>query len=494
MRNSEMNRVNSKYLLVLTTLCTLASETPAWARRVELSLDIKELRRLQLGTPTSASFINFEKITGAELSSLCPTKGFHLQPSRNVGDENVSRSLRLTFSNGRPDVDECIRGQACFALKAEKQIASPNGPTKFEFNGRAGSYKISIDAPAELSRQPVTCKSSAIEILQSARGELNLPRSLWVLNYRTSIVLWDGIEKRPWYSFKLPHKQTFSDKLNVAVDSSGRILISDQNRTFLYADFIADKTLLNANDGLFEGRFGVGGMGYSDEWQIRYSAPFSFERPSKLSAQSNEAFAKHPLFLGLSGFAKGDQFWTWENAFKSLQGTGGRPFSLGAPLISGTERIIDDSAEVYLAVRKSSESADIISYTSGGTSMRTVRTNQRLDERAQNTHFIIIGNELYRHTSDGIYRVNSDHEYPSNLKGFKGSVEPRTHVILTRKPEGKSCSLNVWPVAMLLSGVFESVIGSLGCNSAQGIGVSTWGHSVTWVENQIVKSVLSTRD
>jgi hypothetical protein len=478
------------YLVALAALGGLALKTEAWARRSELSLDKLELARAGLPMPQSASFVNLEKRTGEELAGLCPTKGFHLQPKKLAGDEPVSRALRVRFVNARPELDECIRGHACFPLAPEKQNIDPRKQTKFTFNGRAGSYQISIDAAAEISSRPINCTSSAVEILQNSQGQMKLPSSVWVLNFRNEIVLWDGIEKRPWYRIKFPTNQTFSAHQNVSIDSSGRMLVVDENQSFLFADFLLDKALLKTSDALFESSFGVGGIAYSAEWQMRHTTPFSFEK----NTTPNQPGSKPSLFLGLLGFAKGEEFWTWENAFKALSASGGKSFSLGAPLVAGTERIIGDVAEVFLAVRNSANSADILSYSTNGVAMRTVRANQRLDERAQNTHFLIIGNELYRHTADGIYKVDSATERPSNLKGFKGSVEPNAHFILTRQAEGKNCTLNIWPVTLVFSGLFEPIIGPIGCSSALGLGVSPWGTSATWRTGQQIKTILSTND
>ena len=480
----------SIYLAALAALGGLALETQAWARRSELSLDKLELSRAGLPMPQSASFVNLEKRTGDELAGLCPMKGFHLQTKKQTGDEPVSRSLKIRFKNSRPELDECIRGPACFPLAPEKQNIESRKQTKFTFNGRAGSYQISIDAAAEISSRPINCTSSAVQILQNSQGQLKLPSSVWVLNFRNEIVLWDGIEKRPWYRIKFPSNQTFSAHQNVSIDSSGRMLVVDENQSFLFADFLLDKALLKTSDALFESSFGVGGIAYSEEWQMRHTAPFSFDKNST----SHLPGSKSPLFIGLLGFAKGEEFWTWENAFRALSASGGKSFSLGAPLVAGTERIIGDVAEVFLAVRNSANSADILSFSTNGVAMRTVRANQRLDERAQNTHFLIIGNELYRHTADGIYKVDSATERPSNLKGFKGSVEPNAHFILTRQAAGKNCTLNIWPVTLVFSGLFEPIIGPIGCSSAMGFGVSPWGSSATWRTGHQIKTILSTND
>ncbi len=479
-----------KYKVLLSLVCSLVHLPEAWARRLELSIESHEFIRAGLSIPQSVSYINLEKTTGDELTSLCPAKGFHIQPIKQIGDELASRSLRIRFSKGEPELDECLRGQACFNITPQKQKQNPGEFPKYNFKGRLGSYQLSLDAPSEISQRPLNCTSSALEIMQNSLGLLKFPKSLWVLNYRTEIVLLDAIEKRVWFRFRLPNRQFLMEKMNVALHAGGRMLISDQNDSFLFADFTLDKAILKTDEGIFESQFGLGGASFEDEWQLRYTLPFSFEKRSKSSTQQSRA----PLFLGLSGFAKGEQFWSWENVINALKGTGGKPFSLGAPLIAGTERLADDTAEVFIAVKTSTDKASILSLTSGSSFLRSVRTDLRLDERAHESHFIIIGQDLYRHTADGVYKVDSSHERPSNLKGFKGSIEPKAHAFLSRSMEGKTCSLNVWPVALVHSGIFEPILGPLACSPSQALGVSPWGYSLSWRTGQKFKAVLSAAD
>jgi hypothetical protein len=484
-----LNRIEkSTFLSIILGLCLYASN--AFARKIELHIDTRDLRLSGLQVPQSAAYLNFEKTTGDELSGLCPVKGFHVQPMRSAGDEVVSRSLKIRFTKGRPELDECIRDQACFAVDPQKQQIEKNGPATFYFSGRAGSYRLTLDSPSELPNQQINCTSSAVEIMQNSQGQLKIPSMLWVLNYRSEIVLWNGLDKRSWFRIRLPPEQLLSKKFNAAADSSGRLLISDQSGSILFLDFNLNHALLKAEKVLFQSFFGLGGVSYSNEWQVVHSAPFSLDVPPRNTSSTG----KQPFFAGLSGFAKSFEFWTWENAINALRGLGGKSFPLGGALLTASEKITDDSHEVFFAIRNTANTADVKSYHSGGVTIRTARKDQSLDERASNHDFLIIGKELYRHTADGIYRVDSNIERTTSLKGFKGVVEGQTHFFVTRSYNGKNCSLNVWPVNMEFSGIFEPSTQSIGCNGAQAIAVSPWGYSVTWKEASKIKAFLSTND
>lgn len=147
-----------------------------------------------------------------------------------------------------------------------------------------------------------------------------------------------------------------------------------------------------------------------------------------------------------------------------------------------------------MAIKTANDRASIVSFISGGSGLRKIRTELRLDDRAHESHFIIIGQDLYRHTADGVYKVDSTYEQPSNLKGFKGSIEPRAHLFVSRLMEDKTCSLNVWPVTLVHTGIFKPVLGPLPCSAHQSFGVSPWGYSLSWRSGQKFNAVLSATD
>ncbi|NBX16450.1 MAG: hypothetical protein EBR09_03690 [Proteobacteria bacterium] len=485
-----MKNARAIKIVLLTGLMGVCIESNAFARRLDLTLDAQDLLRSGLPLPSAASVVHLEKRTGSELTELCPVTGFGIVPQRSAGDEKVSRSLRVRFKEGSAELDECIRGSACFALSAEKATSAKQNLKEFVFNGRGGSYKINIHGNEPLPSRSIECRSSAVEVMQNSQGTLTLPTSMWVLNYQREIILWDAIEKRIWFRFQFPERQRLTEKHTVVFNSEGRLLVYDNGGSFLFVDFILDKALFKSSEGLFESVTGVGGSRFAGEWQHRQSQIFS----SSAKIQNSSAKLSATPFMGLSGFVHHEEFWTWGNFIGTLSGLAGQPLPLNGSLLTGSEKIGEGESEIHLAVLKSGDTADVLQYKTGATKLRVLKSNQRVDQRAGKEHFLMLGDVLYRHTADGIYTVDASHERPSNMKGFKGSVYGHAHFTVTRQTEGKSCVASIWPISTAFKGILEPEIGPLACSSVQGLAVSPWGKSVTWREGKGFKSILSTDD
>jgi hypothetical protein len=375
-------------------------------------------------------------------------------------------------------------------LSAEKNSSATQLQKTFIFKGTAGTYHVNINNSEQLPARPVDCSSSAVEIMQNSQGDLVLPTSMWVLNYQRELVLWDAIEKRIWYRFQFPDRQRLADKHTAVFNSEGRLLIYDHAGSFLFVDFIHDKALFKSQDGFFESLTGVGGARFAGEWQHRPSQIFTASGKSKPAGAKSSAVP----FLGLTGFVHNEEFWTWGNFINSLSGITVQPFPLNGELLTGSELVLDGETEIHLAVLKSGDTADILQYKTGATKLRVMKANQRVDQRAGKEHFMMLGDVLYRHTADGIYTVDASNERPSNMKGFKGSVDAQAHFTVTRQTEGKSCVASIWPVSTTFKGILEPELGPLACSGVQGLAISPWGKSVTWREGKGFKTILTADD
>lgn len=460
------------------------------ARRIELSLDEALLQRAKLQYPTSASLLNLEKRTADELVGLCPLMGFGLIPERKVGSENISRSLKIRFKNGIPEVDECLRNNICNQASHSRLQESKSGAKSFSFEGLVGKYRIDIESNLNLPSKPVICKSSAVEILESSKGELKLPSTLWVLNYRNEVVLWDGTQSRVWFRFKFPTNQTLGETHTAVIDANGRLLVSDRGNNFMLADFQSDKGLLKTDAGIFESYWGLGSARYSGEWHPLHLSPNPFAKDAELLSNKNLS----PYFFGISGYARGEHFWSWETIFSLARGKNAEPLDLTGNLITGSELINGDLFSAILAVRSDAGTAKLFEFEVGAKSLRMIKEGLRIDARAQANHFILLGKELYRHTADGVYKVDSSSETPSNLKGFKGSFEARGHFTVSKERHQKNCSLTLYSNNQTFSNIITPQLSGLACHFEQGVGISPWGHSISWKTGQQIKTILSTND
>ncbi|NBO38937.1 hypothetical protein EBU99_10185 [bacterium] len=365
----------------------------------------------------------------------------------------------------------------------EIKSAASSGLKKYQMEGRGGNYSVEIISPANLPLKPLTCASAASEIKTNNYPDITLPNVLWLLNYGSRLTLFSEASQRAWFNISLPAGVKFNKKLNAAMDAAGRLLVSD-NTTVLFLDLQLDAALLFNPQSVYKTRWGAASAAFTAEWEAMNKHVLAF---------ASEQRDRKPLFM-LNGIAAGKHFWTWEKIISLLKGESPAPFYLPGELVTAGEKLTPTARVSTFATRDSEGKAQVSQFDSSRGTMTLVRKNLPLDHRARNEHFVLLEDDIYRFTADGLYKAESGAEVPTVLKGFKGTLKNQIHFLQSKEQVGKSCEMRIWSNKADFVGLLSTALSQLQCNQDEGFAVTPWAYSASWVSGGQVKTQVAAHD
>lgn len=482
-RTATNEAIVMKYRFILVAVFVIQFASFAQAKTIEKSLSMLDLERAGLAQPSSATFLYLGADANFGLQEQCLTAGQIITVKRSRYHEQLSHSIRISFSNEKPILRECLRGHSCYEIEGtDNKETLPRGMKSYSYSGRASEYKIRTLPNITAAGHELSCSSMALDVLSRKGGTLKTPTSLWLLNYGNKLIFFNDTSKATWFSVNLPKGVKFGRENSFVVDAFGRFLISDKKNVLLM-DTRLNAALVYSQGQIFKTIWGLSSAAHQDEWQ-------SARGPEFISSRSGT----EPIFL-LNGVIEKGFFWSWEDVIKTTSGLPAQPQAFPGTHLTSNEIVLPHARITTFAVMQdNSELVSLLKYDSRKARIETIKDNIKIDSRARSFDFVIIDEKLNRFTADGIYRTDGGVEKATILKGFKGYFRNISHQLISREYKGKNCELKVWSSKANPSGAFYALLTDIKCTQREGFGTSPWGYSVTWLKGNTITSKVSVTD
>lgn len=456
----------------------------AEARQFNSQIDAKVLESAGLSFPISASFLHLPNFSESIYSSQCKTDSFSLDVQPTHGNEIVSTSLKIRFKGNTPDFEECLRGSTCQKVEAQKEM---NGKSRaFKLSGKSFIYSVHILNEGGLSTTGnTTCSSFALNVFAGKRKQLGPPESIWVLNYGKSVVFFDSMQKRVWFRVNFPSGTYLKKGQTVVSDALGRILLYDGS-TSLSIDPYLDAAVIVGDKKILKTSWGLGSSAFKDEWDSHSLETLATALGEK-SIQSGQVY--------ISGIAAGSKFIDWENIHALLESRPFRVVDLPGEIAAVHEEVSTTGTSLMLATRSADNSMSLSRVSEGYRQVRVSEEGIKTDHRARDFDFIIMENQLYRFTSNGLYQVKKSGEKPTLLRGFKGHLKNQNHALVSRNFVNNICRLTIWSNRSEFFRLLDAALERLPCDPTHSIGVTPWSFSGTMIKRgPALSSMTATTD
>lgn len=462
------------------------TQLSAEARQMNPELPAAVLEKAGLSFPLSASFLYFPQEQDSLQSQHCPTQGFYLDSTRTPAHERLSHSLRLSFKNKFPKLAECLRENSCSVLDAEQILnGTSKKASKFVLKGRAADYTVEINSHANLPAQELSCSSFALEVMKSQKLGIAIPASLWLLNYGNKLVFFNASNEKTWFSVNLPKQVNLAKSHRAAIDSQGNILVNSA-KTSIVLSARNNLAIIKTESGIYRTIWGLGSAAYTEEWD--------WHPEETIAAAFNVKDMKNAFTL-LSGLISGRKMMSWNDVSKVLKGQRYSSQELPGEVITVNEELGTHENTIYLATRENGESIMLSRFDVFQPKLTLLKDGLKADPRARNHHFIILDQDLYRFTADGLYKSSKQREEPTSLQGFKGYMKNEIQLFSGKVYTAKQCSLKIWSNRNDFYGLLKPQIKDISCQQGEGLGVSPWSFSATGtVSGRAIRATVSTVD